>query len=214
MLSIRFIFIGEGASDSGLIAHLETLCVELGADIVTGVAFDIGMLTANAPRTVESKLSTALKLEPNANLIFVHRDADGLDPAPRYREIADAFAATGTDKNHVSVVPVQETEAWILLDENEIRKVAGRPGGRINLNLPRPSQVESVSSPKERLKAALLLAAELTGRRRARFASDFSTHRRLLLNRLPTGGDLAVVPSWMKLRSDLDAALQRISEGD
>lgn len=210
MIRIQFIFLGEGTSDSGLIPHLENLCVQLGADEVTGAAVDFRRLSGNIAGTVEAKLKAALKLEPNTNLIFVHRDSDSRDSMPRYEEIASAVAASAMPKAYVCVVPVQEMEAWILLDEASIRNVAGRRSGKVPLNLPRPNQVESIASPEERLMKALLDAAELTGRRRARFQAEFPTHRQLLLERLPTGGALLQVPSWTRLNADLAAAVKSI----
>ena len=209
MNTLQFIFIGEGASDSGLVPHLEKLCIELGADDVTGTAVDYQRLGSNVARTVDAKLRAVMILEPNVNLIFVHRDADSLDFTPRYEEIKKAIETNNSLQECVAVIPVQETEAWILLDESAIRSIAGRPTGRVPLNLPRPAQVESVTGPKERLREALIRASELTGRRRDRFQKQFSSHRQLLLERLPTGGPLLAVESWLRLKADLSAAINR-----
>jgi hypothetical protein len=111
----------------------------------------------------------------------------------------------------VAVVPVQETEAWLLLDESAIRRVAGKPSGRNDLNLPRPANVETVARPKERLKGALLAAAEVTGRRRKRFEADFASQRRLLLQRLPVGGPLSQVPAWVAMKAALKKAIARLN---
>jgi len=210
MSKIQFLFIGEGPSASGLIPHIENLCIELGAEEVTGTVADFRRLPGLA-RTVEEKIKTAVKFEPNSNLVFIHRDADNRDSTPRYREIASAVEASAPLHACVAVVPVQETEAWLLLHEGNIRSVAGRPKGKVPLGLPSPFHVESVASPKECLKSALLLAAELTGRRRDRFKAEFPTHRQLLLERLPTGGALDRVHSWTRLRADITDAINRIT---
>src|SRR5437879_761987 len=94
MTIVHFVFIGEGSSDDGLIPHLRNLCIELGADEVTGVPLDFQRLDDHIGSTVESKLRAALQLEPNANLYYLHRDADSRDPQPRYNEISAAVAAT------------------------------------------------------------------------------------------------------------------------
>jgi hypothetical protein len=205
--------VGEGPSDEGLIPHLESLCIELGAEEVTGTPIDFQRLVEPVPRTVEGKLRAAMQLEPTANLFFVHRDADGRDPRPRYVEIEDAVRETGLAHEWVPVVPVQETEAWLLLDEAAIREVAGRPRGRVPLHLPKPGKAESMSDPKKRLKEALVAAAELTGRRLEKFQRSFPGHRRLLLQRLPIGGPLLDLPSWVCLRRDLAEALARCTAG-
>jgi hypothetical protein len=211
-MRIHFVLIGEGSSDDGLIPHLENLCIELGASEVTGTSLDFQRLERPIGRTVVAKLQAALHLEPTANLFFVHRDADSQDPAPRYAEISDAVGRCGLKKPWVSLIPVQETEAWLLLDEGAIRTVAGRPRGKYPLNLPRPREVEAVAKPKEKLKEVLIGASELTGRRLERFRRDFPNHRRLLLQRMPTGGLLSEVQSWIRLRDHLKQAVFSLQE--
>jgi hypothetical protein len=211
-MKIHFVLVGEGSSDDGLIPHLETLCIELGASEVTGTALDFQRLGRPTRKTVLAKLQAALQLEPTANLFFIHRDADRQDPTPRYDEIRDAVGLCGLRKPHVSVVPVQETEAWLLLDENAIRTVAGRPNGRRPLDLPRPGEVEAVASPKEKLQMVLVEASEFSGRRLAKFRHDFSNHRRLLLQRMQTGGVMFEVQSWLRLREELEHAVLSLQE--
>jgi hypothetical protein len=206
-MRIHFVLVGEGPSDEGLIPHLENLCIELGASEVTGISPDFQRLGKPFRRTTLDRLQAALRLEPTANLLFVHRDADSLDSAARYEEIRDAVDQCRVRKPYVPVVPVQETEAWLLLDEAAIRTVAGHPKGKRPLDLPRPRHVESIADPKEKLKLALIQASELSGRRLERFRRDFPSHRRLLLQRMPSGGALLEIPSWMRLRERLEQAI-------
>lgn len=208
-MRIHFVLIGEGVSDDGLVPHLENLCIDLGADEVTGIAIDFRRLDQPVGHSVDAKLSAAVQLEPEANLFFIHRDADDPDPGPRYTEISHAVGVVGLSAQWVGLVPVQETEAWLLLDESAIRMVARRPRGTNDLNLPTPRLVESVARPKERLQGALVAASELSGRKLAKFRRDFPEHRRILLQRLPIRGLLASVPSWRRLEMDLRASLAR-----
>src|SRR5205823_12696831 len=129
------------------------------------------------------KLRRATQLEPTADLYFIHRDADARRSDARRDEIARAAADAPLIAKWIAVVPVQETEAWLLLDEAAIRHVAGKPRGRVNLDLPSARQVENVAKPKEKLRAALVDASELAGRRLERFKAEFSRHRKLLLQR-------------------------------
>ena len=211
-MRIHFILIGEGTSDEGLIPHLESLCIDLGADEVTGTSVDFRRLGDATSRTVAGKVRAAMQLEPEANLLFIHRDADRPEGAHRYAEIAAGVETAALEQEWVAVVPIQETEAWLLTDEAAIRHVAGRPKGRQDLRLPPVKHLETTASPKERLQEALVTAAELTGRRLARFRSDFPTHRRLLLSRLPINGALLQVPAWVRLRADCEQALTRLRE--
>lgn len=213
MTYINFVLVCEGASDEALVEHLEKLLIWVGASEVSGVALDLGRLPEAVSRDVVSKLDAAVRLEPGANLIFIHRDADDGDPTPRLAEIEEAQAEMAErlgGRTCVAVVPVQETEAWLLLDESAIRRVAGRPSGRASLNLPRPSQVEATSSPKEILEEAILLASELTGRRRDRLRSRLPRLKSQLLRRLPVCGAIEQLAAWDRLREEARKAVQRI----
>lgn len=204
---VHFLFVGEGSSDDGMVPHLESLCIAAGASEVTGVAPDFRRLPRAVGRTVEAKLRAALALEPAANLVFVHRDADARNGTKRYDEIAQAAAACGCHKPVVCIVPIQETEAWLLLDEAAIRRAVGRPRAVVHLDLPSPDQVERTAQPKERLKEVLVRASEATGRRLERVRRDFPLHRKALLQDLLVAGPLERVSSWVRLRDDLRGAL-------
>lgn len=93
-------------------------------------------------------------------------------------------------------------EAWLLLDEEAIRRVSGRPHGQANLNLPSPSQVEAVTGPKERLFAAIRTASEKKGRRLDQLRKRLPRLRAQLLNELKVGGLLMDVPAWRRLRDE------------
>jgi len=212
-MNIHFVLICEGTSDEGLIPHLETLCLDAGADEVYGNAPDLSR--RNVGHALKDKIQAILELEPQANLLFLHRDADAWDSTNRHEEITKVTISCGLTKKWVAVVPVQETEAWLLLDEKAIRTVAGKPNGRTTLKLPRPTLVENIASPKEVLKEKLSLAAEVTGRRHQSFIAKFPSMRRLLLQRLAVGGPLLQVHSWCKMKSALEEAIQTLrSEQD
>lgn len=212
MLRIHFVLIGEGSSDAGLIPHLEKLCIEAGADEVSGTSPDFQRINESVGSDIEAKIRATLALEPSANLIFIHRDADSRNPEPRYSEIVLAVQSSGYTSSYVAVVPVQETESWLLLDEREIRQVAQKPNGRRRLYLPRPRGVERVANAKEKLQDTLVVACELSGRRLDRFKRNFPVYRKLLLQRLPIGGPLNQVRSWVRLRRDLERALQALRD--
>lgn len=213
MTYVHFVLVCEGTSDEALVEHLEKLLIWAGASEVSGVAFDPGRLPEAISRNVVAKLDAAVRLEPGANLIFVHRDADDGDPTPRLTEIQAAIAESAEQlqgRPCIAVVPVQETEAWLLLDESAIRRVAGRPSGRASLNLPRPGQVEATSSPKQILEEAILVASELTGRRRDRLRTRLPSLKSQLLRRLPVSGAIEQLPAWERLRDEVSIAVQRI----
>ncbi|MBK5222578.1 MAG: hypothetical protein JJE52_06830 [Acidimicrobiia bacterium] len=142
--------------------------------------------------------------------MFIHRDSEAQDPLTRYEEISEAAAAVNLRCPAVPVVPVRMTEAWLLLDEASIRSVAAKPAGRTDLNLPPPRRVETIPDPKQRLRDALLVASETSGRRRKQFERDFGRHRALLLERLDTTGAVSGLPSWQRLQREVTDAVQHL----
>lgn len=212
-MNINFILVAEGASDYALVAHLEALCSYCGATEVTGIAFEVERLPASVGRSVVEKLAAAQRAEPSANLFFVHRDADNRDSSSRHQEVREAVEACQLTVDWVAVVPVQETEAWLLLDEAEIRRVARKPKGNVRLDLPKPHQIESIANPKERLQAILIDASEASGRRLDKIKHDFPNQRKLLIRRLSIDGPLTSVPSWIQMRDDLQRIIGERENG-
>lgn len=210
MARIHFVLLSEGSSDEGLIGPLENICIDAGATEVTGTAPDFSRLRERIGHTVFQRLQAAAQLEPSANLFFIHRDSDATDPTPRHDEIATAAASAHLTVPWVAVVPIQELEAWLLLDEKRIREVAANPNGKAALKLPAAAKIEKVASPKEHLKAALAIASGLTGRRLRKFKRDFPVQRRLLLQSLPVSGAINQLTAWARLRSDVDSIVTHI----
>ena len=154
---------------------------------------------------MERKMGVVLAAESEFDLLFVHRDADAAGHEARTREIVEALANADLNVNPVPIVPVRATEAWILLDEAAIRRVAGKPRGRHPLNLPKPSRVEHLADPKGTLETALAAASGCSGNRLRKFRNRFGQHRRILLEQLPIGGALEHVPAWARLREAVAA---------
>ncbi len=204
-MKVRFIFVGEGGTDLRLVPLIRVLCILCGADEVSGIAPDFRRLPFKPEKTVASQVGAALTLEPGADFVFVHRDADSRSAQHRYDEIEKA--AAGVPVPLIPIVPIQETEAWLLLDEQAIRDVAGNPKGKVFLGLPKPSRVESTTSPKELLKSALAAASELSGRRLEKFQKEFGLHRSLLFDRIDVHGPITQLSAWDQLVRRIRAQL-------
>ncbi|WP_315552420.1 DUF4276 family protein [Microbacterium aurum] len=156
-VDVNFALLVEGNSDEGLLPHLRQLIVEAGAARASGERVRLhGPLVDRI---------TELASWSTYNLLFVHKDADRPEREPRVGQIAAAVRRSAWNGEHVPVVPVQEMEAWLLVDEAQIRAIAGRPNGRVSLNLPRLGRIENTPNPKEVLKAAYMAACESSGRR-------------------------------------------------
>ena len=202
----------EGSSDRALVPHLRQLLSHCGAPVVVGSAIALSTIRDPGPgrgSVLERKIHTILSNESEIDLLFIHRDADAVGYENRSREIAEALRNLEFETGHVPVIPVRATEAWILLDDDAIRRVAGNPRGRQPLNLPRPARVEREIDPKRALEIALTTASGHSGNRLKKFRSRFGQHRRILLEQLPVGGALDEVPAWLRLK---EAVLEFIPE--
>lgn len=203
MRDIQFALIREGQSDDGLAVLIRTLLARAGVPGVIGAA-------RAYKGTTKAKLEQVLAEGVVPDLIFVHRDSDARDPAERYAEIAVAAAELRCVDKVVAVVPVQETEGWLLTDESAIRAVVGRPGGKAALGLPAIQRIEATANPKEVLEVACRIACEKTGARLKTASRQFPRIRATLLERLDIDGSVNELASWRRFVYDLTAAATRV----
>lgn len=211
-LEIRFAFIGEGASDTALVVPLRKLCSQCGIDDAIEVSLDWTQLGTEVGHSIQKRVRAVLSQIPDIDLLFIHRDADARDPTARYSEIAEAMESLGVSRPYVAVVPIQETEAWLLLDEEAILDIARKAKGRVRLNLPSAKQVEKIANPKERLKEVLAKASGLKGRRLKNFNRKFGKHRRLLLESLDCSGPVSEVPAFKRLVHHISTAIETLKK--
>lgn len=212
-MKLRFALIGEGNTELHLVEHLKILCSREGFHAVEGVwATDLLRLrNSGAGKDVASKVSALLAVDAEFDLLFIHRDIDNFSVEVRRREIAGAMRDHGAGKPYVPVIPIRETEAWLLLDEAAIRAVVGNPRGKTELELPKKlSQIEQCADPKEILLEALRRAAR-HGRRHAISENDFGRLRGELLRNLDIDGPVNQLSAWQNLLRDLKAALAALS---
>ncbi|ORW93956.1 hypothetical protein AWB92_12540 [Mycobacterium sp. IEC1808] len=202
MRDLQFALVREGNSDDGLVALIRVLLARTSVPGVIG-----GRRTYKG--TTKEKLEQVLAEDVVPDLIFVHRDSDARNPAVRYTEIQGAADELDCTDKIVAVVPVQETEGWLLTDESAIRTVVGRPGGRAALGLPPIRQIEATANPKEILKEACKIASEKSGARLQKVAHQFPRHRATLLERLDVDGPVNQLVSWRRFVEDLSTAATR-----
>lgn len=195
--TVSFILLCEGTSDQGLVDQLATLLIRAGADEAVGIP-------NTRKGTVRERLQQLANEDPHVDLVFVHRDADAPNRDSRLQEISQAATVLdATTTVCVPVIPIQETEAWLLLDEGSIRAVVGKPSGTRPLGLPKLSNIERTSNPKELLAAALAVASEKSGRRLTEERAAFDHRRALLLQRLDVDGPIRQLSGWQHLEADI-----------
>jgi hypothetical protein len=211
-MRVRFALISEGSSDRGLVGHLEESCRRAGATEVQGDAPDLGRLPVRIGKAVADQVQAILRFEPGVDFFFIHRDADEPDDTT-IREVIDrgVSALESGAPPHVKVVPIQELEAWLLLDEAEIRHVAGHPRGKQELNLPPVRSIETTTSPKERLEHALIAASGLSGHRLVSFKKRLPALRSTLLQRLDLDGPIQNLSAWRKLVTETREVVESLS---
>jgi hypothetical protein len=198
LIRARTLLLVDGASDVPLGAHAATLARDHGVALDV-VAPPFERMDPPPGHTVAGRLQRILEIDPDFDAILVHRDAEARSPVERDGEIHDALAASRVALPRASIVPVRMTEAWLLLDETAIRRVAGRPSGTADLGLPRLHEIETIADPKKMLGDALLIASGASGRRRRKLERDFGAHRRQLLEDLDPNGPVRSLSAWQAL---------------
>lgn len=206
-MTLRVLFLGEGSSDSGITTHIKRIATENQFDIVITDPL-VDQLPRPPKKTIAGRLRAIRDIGGVYDLVVIHRDADGDGRDARLAEIERAVREVMPGVTHAPVIPIRMTEAWLLIDEREIRLVAGNPNGRMALGLPKASKVESLPDPKAVLAEKLCLATGFNGRKLAKFKQRFPQHRRQLLERIDPNGPIADVPSWRDFNIDLRGALE------
>ena len=210
---MRAAFIAEGKTERALIGVLEQLCRgSVGEEIEIEIEWAHEFLARfdNPGKKLGRQIQTLLTHDPDFDLLFVHRDADSMDGFDARRiEISEAKAACPGSPCCVRVVPVQETEAWLLTDAQPLRDVVGNPRGTVALGLPKLAQIEACGDPKEVLRGALA-RARLRSRKDkpdSLTSKEFGEFRARLLEQLDIDGPVTQLPAWGALVTDTKAAL-------
>ena len=172
MRRLTFTLLTDGSSDRCLLPHIQWAIREA----LAGKSYQLEAQWADLRGQVRpgsslaDRIRRAIDLYP-CNLLFIHRDSENQPYTKREDEITDALAEL-TDlvlPLSVRLIPIRMQEAWLLLEEQAIRTAAGNPNGRIGLDVPRTSTLETLPKPKAVLHLALRTATELSARRLQNF---------------------------------------------
>ena len=202
---LRFTLIGEGTSDKNLLPILEWALRQHGVEVAQG-QFPRWDLLAIRPETTAQKIIAGLDLYP-CDLLFVHRDADRTDPRSRREEIHSAvneaklLQAIGIPA--VPVIPIRETEAWLLIEEKAIRMAANNPKGKNDLKLPSLKRIEKNSDPKKELERVLRTATEWSPQRLKRF--DINAAKARVVDHISDFTLLRKLSAFQNMEADLAA---------
>ena len=164
MKEIRYTLLSDGSSDKALLPILSWLLYQHCSNYAVQSEWADLRRLPRAPKQLPEKVKTSVELYP-CDLLFIHRDAEGISREERACEIKQALVDI-TYPPAVCVVPVRMTEAWLLSDEMAIRKAASNPNGRQPLQLPAINNIEKLPNPKLILHDLLRLASGTTSKRR------------------------------------------------
>ena len=140
------------------------------------------------------------------NLIVVHTDGNGDPDGARAERIEPWFGSWPLSEARtalVPVVPVRETEAWMLADIDAIQRLLGTKQDASDLGLPtRVRGVEQIADPKSTLKTILDRAL---GVRRARKVGVRPLYG--ALGAETSIDKLRMVPAFARFESEFHATL-------
>jgi len=200
---LSFTLVGDGPSDRLLAIPTRWLLRRHGVGVDRASWADFARLGVR-PASLRERVRAAVDLYP-ADLLVVHRDAEGEPPENRREEIRRAVE--GVPCLVASAIPVRMLEAWLLHDERAIRMASGNPNGSVTLSVPKVSALERVTDPKETLRAALLDSAEASGRRLRKKQQEFGEMRALTAERIETFEPLLALPAFAAFDQSIAAAV-------
>jgi hypothetical protein len=209
---MRFALIKEGKADVPLVSVLTRLCRSLGAiDVAAEAVPNLGV-----GRKIAPNVKALLDGDPDISLLFIHMDGDQEGLALRRSRIDQALERCGRPRPYARVVPVRETEAWLLTDSRKIREVAGYPEGDTPLNLPKLALIEGCADVKTRLREALTLAQRPRKHQKRKLYSieekEYARLRNELLENLDIHGPVHQLPAWQALVDDTRVALAALAQ--
>jgi hypothetical protein len=168
---------------------------------------------AASSRELEHVASRIIETAAAVDLVFVHADG-GNNPerarTERFDPIVDRIRGGDGELplTLVAVVPVRETEAWLLADPDAIRRAFGTTRSIDELGLrAHAGDVEHVPDPKATLAEAFQRA--VGPRRRRRLSRGYQSFLALLGEQIALSR-LEDVPAFRQFEADLITALHRL----
>lgn len=151
MAILRCSLIADGPSDNTLLPILEWLFNQY------DVFAKIQKNRVSEHNSLEQRIEEVLDAG-EIDLLFIHRDAERETREKRRQEISEAVDLVENCPPFIPVIPTRMTEAWLLFDENAIKRAAGNAGYKLALDMPPLKRIELLPNPKgklfELLKAA------------------------------------------------------------
>lgn len=209
-MEIRYTLLADGRSDRALIPILNWLLREYCGDCALQPEWADFYWLPRRPRGLPERILTAIELYP-CEILFIHRDAETETRELRASEINSALREVEQRvaiPPAVCVVPVRMQEAWLLFDEGAIRKAAGNPNGRDEIELPDLMRIEQLPDPKQKLYDALRTASGLRGRRLSRLRPNVYAPR--VSEFIESFEPLRVLPAFQALEAEVEQTTNKL----
>jgi hypothetical protein len=149
-----------------------------------------------------------------AHILCIHADSDANnDENVMQNKITPSFQAVEAElghicKNLVAIVPIQMTEAWMLIDKELLKGEIATTKRSQELGLPRPNQIENITDPKALIEEAMRRAySDLPKRRRRPIISELYTP---ISQKVPLS-ELLKMPSYEKFQKAARDGLRKLN---
>jgi hypothetical protein len=210
-MEIRYTLLADGRSDRALIPILNWLLREYCGDCALQPEWADFYWLPRRPRGLPERIQTAIELYP-CDILFIHRDSETETRDLRAFEIIHALREVEPRVEippAVCVVPVRMQEAWLLFDEVAIRKAAGNPNGRDQIELPDLTRIELLPDPKQKLYELLRIASGLRGRRLSRLRPNVYAPR--VSEFIGSFAPLRVLPAFQALELEIERTTNQLN---
>ncbi|MBO1047359.1 MAG: DUF4276 family protein [Dolichospermum sp. DEX182a] len=209
MKELSYTLLSDGSSDKALMPILTWLLRENQVNCAIQAEWAELRHLPEVPKPLAQKIIKSLELYP-CDLLFIHRDAEKEPRENRVIEIHNALKEVQQSvivpQVYICVIPVRMLEAWLLFNEAAIRKAAGNPRGKEQLQIPDIRRLQQLPDPKNDLHQLLSIASGLTGRRQKQFNVHEKIHR--LADLIDDFSPLRNLSAFQELETEIQQVIQ------
>ncbi|MGW5262870.1 DUF4276 family protein [Microbispora sp. NPDC004025] len=212
MRCLQAVLVCEGPSDEWFLPVLlqratHLLCLESFPGDVD--VRDVRVLGADHQRPEEIAKAVIRERDAFDVLVYHHDGSPHRKAVEKIDEVRRALEDAGSREPFVPVVPVVETEAWILADPEALATVLSVPVARVRELLPQqPKQAEQQADPKELLR--LVMRTLVRRHRRAKPDGDSMERYFSELAEIIDVSLLREVPAFADWWTSMAGALERL----
>jgi hypothetical protein len=211
MKELKYTLIADGSSDVTLLRIIKWSLDDLYPRLPNDGSFADFRNIQDPPKKLNDKVRIA-KLYYPFDILFVHRDAESTNTkmiAQRFQEINNELEEEDFDKT-ICIVPIKMMEAWLLFDEDAIKKAAGNRNYRGSINLPQIKTIENHNQPKDLLHTLLRDASGLKGRNYKKFNPDKAVH--LVAENIEDFSPLRILVAFQAFENELKRVIDNYLE--